>query len=140
VPAVLDIGFTELATGGPNPLLEYVATISILSETCRIRLTCFVTALSSFMDSKVIPRRPGLGPRRTPHKSCIGLKIFCHSRRPTHGFSCMVTTAKYHASSKAQQTKILFLAIRGLSFMIWVLLGNNVYVHFIVARHCKDAF
>jgi hypothetical protein len=32
VPAVLDIGFTELATGGPNPLLEYVATISILSQ------------------------------------------------------------------------------------------------------------
>jgi hypothetical protein len=26
VQAVLDIGFTELATGGPSPLLEYVAT------------------------------------------------------------------------------------------------------------------
>jgi hypothetical protein len=32
MPAVLDIGFTELATGGPNPLLEYVATTSILSQ------------------------------------------------------------------------------------------------------------
>lgn len=118
---IADIGFTEIADEGFNPLAEGVVQLSRKADGLNI-----TTVSSSFMAYKDILRRHGLGPRTRS----FGLVIILQKITLEQGFFCTVMAARSHSSSVVPQTRTLFSTTQETCYSIFARFAKTTQVIF----------